>query len=384
MRTEAVLVQYVSAEGVAQLAAAPADQRADAFRQALVRAVNQIEASSSAGGPLGDLPIVISGMAGSSIGWQELPYARLPLPLDGRGLVWRSLGPLALGRGQVLLVSGLASGDDVLRGEEIEALGAARLLAGGPLADEGILLLPGTHSKHIHVRAGHIVGFRTFMTGELFEVLGRHSVLRHSLANADQPADEGPHKNSTAAAASSPTPSAQELNYYRLKPVGWRKNRCSGLKSCAHDFVIRKLSPPSSGSVPSCWRMYSWITSSVTLPLDATKYPRAHRCRPQNAFCRCLNSISSFRELLPLMYCMILLGARLGGHDSSTCTWSRETEPSRISISLVRQTSRTSSRNRIPTASTRIGFRYFVIQTKWYFRSKRLCEPVRYFSIPQF
>jgi hypothetical protein len=49
------------------------------------------------------------------------------------------------------------------------------------------------------------------------------------------------------------------------------ENRCYGLKSFAHDLVIRKLSPPSSGSVPSCWRMYSWMTSSVTLPLDATK-----------------------------------------------------------------------------------------------------------------
>ncbi len=49
------------------------------------------------------------------------------------------------------------------------------------------------------------------------------------------------------------------------------ENRGCGLKSFAHDLVTRKLSPPSSGSVPSCWRMYSWITSSVTLPLDATK-----------------------------------------------------------------------------------------------------------------
>ncbi len=45
--------------------------------------------------------------------------------------------------------------------------------------------------------------------------------------------------------------------------------RAIRLKSFAHDLVIRKLSPPSSGSVPSCWRIYSWITSSVTLPLDA-------------------------------------------------------------------------------------------------------------------
>ena len=45
----------------------------------------------------------------------------------------------------------------------------------------------------------------------------------------------------------------------------------SGLKSSAHEGVTRKLSPPSSGSVPSWLRMYSMIASSVTLPLEATK-----------------------------------------------------------------------------------------------------------------
>ena len=55
--------------------------------------------------------------------------------------------------------------------------------------------------------------------------------------------------------------------------------------------------------------------------------PRSSRAptgaAPSTVFARCLNSIISFRELLPLMYCMILLGDRFGGHDSSTCTWSR-------------------------------------------------------------
>ncbi len=128
-----------------------------------------------------ELPIVISGMASSSIGWQELPYAALPLPLDGRRLVWRALDPLEPGGGPVLLISGLASGDDVMRGEETEVLGAARLLAGRPIAGEGIVLLPGTHSKHVHLSGGAIVGFRTFITGELFDVLANHSVLRHSV-----------------------------------------------------------------------------------------------------------------------------------------------------------------------------------------------------------
>jgi putative transposase len=34
----------------------------------------------------------------------------------------------------------------------------------------------------------------------------------------------------------------------------------------------------------------------------------------------CLNSIVSLREVLPLRYCVILLGKSVGGHDSSTWT----------------------------------------------------------------
>ena len=33
----------------------------------------------------------------------------------------------------------------------------------------------------------------------------------------------------------------KKLNYYRLKPVGWRKNRGCGLKSFAHDFGYTKV-----------------------------------------------------------------------------------------------------------------------------------------------
>ena len=63
----------------------------------------------------------------------------------------------------------------------------------------------------------------------------------------------------------------QELNHYRLEAGRFGENRGYGLKSFAHDLGTWKLSPPSPGSVPSCWRMYSMIASSVTLPLVATK-----------------------------------------------------------------------------------------------------------------
>ena len=41
-----------------------------------------------------------------------------------------------------------------------------------------------------------------------------------------------------------------------------------------------------------CSAMYFAMTSSVTLPELQQKYPRAHRCRPQNCFFRCGNSAS--------------------------------------------------------------------------------------------
>ena len=47
--------------------------------------------------------------------------------------------------------------------------------------EQCVLILPGTHSKHIYVRQESVIDFRTVMTGELFDVLGRNSLLRASV-----------------------------------------------------------------------------------------------------------------------------------------------------------------------------------------------------------
>jgi 2-dehydro-3-deoxygalactonokinase len=68
-----------------------------------------------------------------------------------------------------------------MRGEEMEIIG---LMAAPSLAAarrECLLILPGTHSKHVWIRAESVVDFRTFMTGELFDVLGKQSLLRASV-----------------------------------------------------------------------------------------------------------------------------------------------------------------------------------------------------------
>src|SRR5258706_3465311 len=160
-----VMDEVRSDEGTAKLAAQPGD-RAEAFRAVLAKGLERLQAPASC-------PVIISGMASSSIGWKELPYAKLPFSFDGRDAVWEKI------EGRVHLVSGLRSDVDILRGEETEALGLVALL-GREMPFEAVIVLPGTHSKHLEANPGGIAVFRTFMTGELFDVLARQSVLRHS------------------------------------------------------------------------------------------------------------------------------------------------------------------------------------------------------------
>lgn len=153
-------------EGTAKLALESGD-RAEAFRGALERGLQKLEAPP-------DWPILLSGMVGSSIGWKELPYASLPFGLDGRDAVIEKIGE------RTHLVSGLRGATEILRGEETEAMGVVALL-GHEMPFESTLILPGTHSKHLQINPGGIADFRTYMTGELYDVLGRLSVLRHSV-----------------------------------------------------------------------------------------------------------------------------------------------------------------------------------------------------------
>jgi 2-dehydro-3-deoxygalactonokinase len=122
------------------------------------------------------LPLVISGMASSSIGWLELPYAATPLKLNASNLrfqrlEWNKPGWLA----ETYLISGLATDNEIMRGEETEAIGLLDEASG---TTPSVLILPGTHSKHLLIANGQIESFCTYMTGELFDVLAHHSILK--------------------------------------------------------------------------------------------------------------------------------------------------------------------------------------------------------------
>jgi len=126
----------------------------------------------------GKLPILTAGMVGSTRGWRETAYLSLPA-----GLTTLAEGVARL-PDDVMIVPGLAlrSGAraDVMRGEEVQVLGAA---AAGLVPTSSRICQPGTHNKWVRVQDGHIVDFTTAMTGEIFALLSDHSILREALTH---------------------------------------------------------------------------------------------------------------------------------------------------------------------------------------------------------
>lgn len=126
----------------------------------------------------GTTDVLICGMAGARQGWLEAPY--LEAPTDLRGLGAAAVHPDAGAAFAVSILPGVCQkrgGDNVMRGEETQLLGLAATSPGY----SGLVCMPGTHSKWALLQGTHIEHFSTAMTGEMFDVLKTHSVLRHSL-----------------------------------------------------------------------------------------------------------------------------------------------------------------------------------------------------------
>ena len=125
---------------------------------------------------LGDLPMLLAGMVGSTIGWRDAGYVAVPAGtqdiaarltwIDARTAIGPGLSACADDRG------------DVMRGEEVQVLGAA---AAGLVPPDATVVQPGTHSKWVTLSGGRIADFTTAMTGELFALLRRHSILSTQL-----------------------------------------------------------------------------------------------------------------------------------------------------------------------------------------------------------
>lgn len=125
--------------------------------------------------------VIACGMVGARQGWAEAPYAAVPCAPPG--IERAKAAPSRDPRLQVRILPGVsqAAPADVMRGEETQIAGFLALNPGF----EGAICLPGTHTKWVRVGAGEIASFRTFMTGELFALLGAQSLLRHSFSGEE-------------------------------------------------------------------------------------------------------------------------------------------------------------------------------------------------------
>lgn len=154
-----------------------------------------LEGHLSALGAPSDLPVVVAGMAGARTGWREAPYVETPAPLVG--LFQHAVQPNGVSR-PVYILPGVCQREggayDVMRGEETQLAGA---LEQG--LDNALFCLPGTHSKWALVEDGQVRRFSTVMTGELFQLISRQSILRLSVPE-DGDAEADPDIFDTAVA----------------------------------------------------------------------------------------------------------------------------------------------------------------------------------------
>ncbi len=162
----AIIHQNGSNRGMASLAV-------DEFEEALLELISpyletKMEESEK-------LPVICCGMVGSRQGWVEAPY--LSVPLSPQADQKASKPVVKDPRIEVFVLPGLKQlpDADVMRGEETQIAG---FMQANPEFD-GVVCLPGTHTKWAQLRKNEIRSFETCMTGELFALLSEKSVLRH-------------------------------------------------------------------------------------------------------------------------------------------------------------------------------------------------------------
>lgn len=148
--------------------------------------------------------VVACGMVGSRQGWVEAPYQTAPCAVCPDTMVKAPVSRAGL---NVHVIPGIRQTNpaDVMRGEETQIAGFLSL---NPQWD-GVICMPGTHTKWVHLSAGEVVSFQTYMTGEMFALLSEASVLRHSIRPGTW--DDGAFRNALDDSLSRPERTATKL-----------------------------------------------------------------------------------------------------------------------------------------------------------------------------
>ena len=154
------------------------EERLSFYLRVLDHYIRQLEQQLN--NSLQNVPVIISGMASSSIGMIELPYKEVPFRADGSDLVVKKIPRSTDFNHEMFIISGAKKDNDAMRGEETQLAGCEH-----ELNDKDIFIFPGTHSKHVSVNNGSIIDIKTYMTGEFFELLSTKSILAASMEKGE-------------------------------------------------------------------------------------------------------------------------------------------------------------------------------------------------------
>ncbi|QIP05759.1 MULTISPECIES: 2-dehydro-3-deoxygalactonokinase [Bradyrhizobium] len=193
------------------------------------------------------LPVLVCGMAGAKTGWVEAGYVDTPARLAA--ILNRAVRVPGEAR-DIRILPGIAQRDvsapDVMRGEETQLLGALGLEAAG----EALVCMPGTHSKWVRVKDGIVERFSTFMTGELFSVISRETILSLAVAGADEAEDIASFKAAVKVAHDAPAFVANHLFGARSRQLLFGGTPAAARETLSGTLIGVELAAGLSGSVP--------------------------------------------------------------------------------------------------------------------------------------
>lgn len=147
--------------------------------------------------------LIACGMVGAKSGWREAGYVGLIAATDAQqaAVLAANVVTVATSLARPLhIIPGIKSDEpDVMRGEETQLVGSG--------VTDGVIVLPGTHSKWVHMSAGRVESFATFYTGEMNSLIRKHSSVGALVKSA-------PDSNDVAAFE-------MGLNYARAGAASW-------------------------------------------------------------------------------------------------------------------------------------------------------------------
>jgi 2-dehydro-3-deoxygalactonokinase len=199
-------------------------------------------------GAANDLPVIICGMAGARQGWVEAGYIDTPAYLAS--ILARAI-PVPGVQRDIRILPGIAQRDpkapDVMRGEETQLLGAL----GADAAGDAVVCIPGTHSKWVIVKGGIVERFATFMTGELFSVISRETILSHAVANAEEAEDISAFKSAVVAAFEAPALAANLLFRVRSSQLLYGGSAAAARERISGTLIGLELAAGLAGDRPA-------------------------------------------------------------------------------------------------------------------------------------